>query len=105
MLCQELLQGMGKCVRGIGLESGRLDVIYFGDLFRCHFGRNPGYAGTHDCGFQRPASVSGDGLAGGNCFPGDAIQLSFALFNNHENIVNHRVRSLNRRRGKPRLYS
>jgi len=67
MLFEELLQGIGECVGSVGLEPGRLDGIYFGELFGGYFGCDCGYAGagvrTNDGGFERPSGLGGDDLA------------------------------------------
>ena len=42
-------------------------------------------------GFERPAGGGGNGLSGGDGFPGDAIQFAFALFDDYEDRIGHKV--------------
>src|ERR1700676_1378275 len=81
---------MRKGVRRVGFEPGRLDVIHLGDLLRRYLARDCSCAGAHDRRFERPSCVSGDRLPGGNRLPRDAVQFSFALFNDYKNCV-HKI--------------
>ena len=76
---------MRKRVGSVGLEPGRLDVIHLGDFLLRHFARDRSYAGAHHRGLQRPSRLSGNRLPGGNRFPRDAVQFSFALFDDYKN--------------------
>src|SRR6266404_361579 len=84
---------MRKGVRSIGFEPGRLDVIYFGDFPPGYLARNCSYAGAHDRRLQCPSSVSRDRLPGRNRLPRDAVQFSFALFNDNKNCVHKKFLS------------
>src|SRR6266566_6090281 len=82
---------MRKGVRSIGFEPGRLDVIYFGDFLPRYLASDCSYAGPHDRRLQYPSSVSGDRLPSRNRLPRDAVQFSFALFNDNKNCVHKKV--------------
>src|SRR5580698_10006215 len=80
---EELLEGGGEGVGGVGLEFRGFDVVDLRDLLGGNFGGQGGHAGADHDGFESPAGGGGYGLAGGNRLPGDAVEFAFALFDDY----------------------
>jgi hypothetical protein len=77
----ELLEHSGKSIRSVGLEFGRLDRVDLEDLLSGNFVGKIRHAVANDCGFECPTGVGRERLPGGERLPGDAVQFTFALFN------------------------
>ena len=88
------LSAGGEGVRRVGLELRGLDGVDLRDFLGSDFGGEGGTPAAHDGGFESPAGGGGDGLAGGDGFPGDAIEFAFALFDDYQNRIGHKVSSL-----------
>ena len=80
---EHLFERGGEGVGRIRLKLWRFDGVNLYHLLRCDFGGDRGSAGTNHGGLQNPARSGGDSLAGGDGLPGDAVELTFALFDDY----------------------
>src|SRR6185437_12945473 len=87
---EELLQTISKRVRRIRLELGGVEHVDLAHLFTRNLGGYVANAAAGHGRFQRPAGLRGNCLAGGEGFPGDAIQLAFALLDYYQNGISHK---------------
>ena len=73
-------EGVGR----IGFEFRGLDGVDFRDFLARDFVGEACDSASRDRGFERPAGFGGQGLPGGEGLPGDAVQFSFALFDDDQ---------------------
>ncbi len=78
------LSAGGESIGSVGFELRRLDGVHFRDLLARDFVGKARDPAADNGSLERPAGFGGQGLSGGERFPGDAVQFSFALFDDDE---------------------
>src|SRR5205807_1636348 len=66
-----------------------LDRVHLGNLLARDFAGKTFHSAADNCGFESPAGVGRQRLAGGKRLPGDAVEFALALLDDYQDCVCH----------------
>ena len=80
---EKLLQCSGECIWSVRIEGSRFEIVNLTNFLPSNLVRDRTDATSNHCRFQSPSGFSGNRLSGNKRLPGDAVELPFALFDDH----------------------